>query len=128
MWGEGVAGLFEVVEFGSWWRRDKPSRSLIPIQQSRVVNPSDMLAFGDGTEGIEGFGWPGEVSFLAWWKGVHRDYRSNGLFCDGHVETSNYARIPRTTNSYGVHFIPDAPHAKRWNNDHQPHPEMWPKW
>jgi prepilin-type N-terminal cleavage/methylation domain-containing protein/prepilin-type processing-associated H-X9-DG protein len=109
--------------------KDRPSRAL---PESRVLVPSDMLAIGDsyhgwmegagGWAGMAGFGWPGGTST--------REPRShshpNAVFCDGHVESSTF-----TLKTYPDGFWddpkPDTTHAKRWNNDNQPHPETWPK-
>ena len=93
-----------------------------PLSESRVIAPSEMIAIGDGDlTKISGFGYPG----LGWT--THRDNRPNAVFCDGHTESSHLDAIPLSTNSFGwVFFKPDEAHAKRWNNDHQPHPETWP--
>ena len=95
----------------------------VPVPESRVLVPSDMIAVGDGESmAIAKFGFPGEITNNPF---NHRDGLSNAVFCDGHEETSNPAHIPKTINSY--RFKPDAAFAKRWNNDNQPHPETWPR-
>jgi prepilin-type N-terminal cleavage/methylation domain-containing protein/prepilin-type processing-associated H-X9-DG protein len=90
------------------------------VPESRVLVPSDMIAVVHEVweGGLIGFGWPGVVANL------HHQGGDNGLFCDGHVEASNPDSIPKIKDGY---FKPDAVHAKRWNNDNQPHPETWPK-
>jgi prepilin-type processing-associated H-X9-DG protein len=92
------------------------------MPESSVVAPSDMIAVGDGSWGdILGFGWPG------WCEVGNHDWRSNGVFCDGHVETSRSDLGKETAPGYTYcWYKPDASHAKRWNNDNQPHPETWP--
>ncbi|PYI80142.1 MAG: hypothetical protein DME26_22175 [Verrucomicrobia bacterium] len=53
---------------------------------------------------------------------------SNAVFCDGHVETSDHRLIVKTNTAgaeFPAGFMPDAAHAKRWNNDNEPHPETW---
>jgi len=93
-----------------------------PIRESRVLAPSDMIAFVGLVFdlGFSGFGWPGIPR--SW----HADRRSNAAFCDGHVETSDNDRIPKEpANPW--RFKPTEAHAKRWNNDNEPHPETWPK-
>jgi prepilin-type processing-associated H-X9-DG protein len=95
------------------------------VPDSLVLAPSDMLAIGDGYGGWPaGFGWPGQCG-----SGWHGDWRSNAVFCDGHVETSNTDRVPhyKDAASDSWLFKPDEAHAKRWNNDNQPHPETWPQ-
>lgn len=99
------------------------------IPESRVRVPSDMIAFLDGfVEWVHpgfGFGWPGLP------ESRHADRRSNSVFCDGHVESSNPNSIPKKVrtlpNSSEVLFAPDESHAKRWNNDNEPHRETWPQ-
>jgi hypothetical protein len=97
------------------------------LPESRVLVPSDMIAVGDAGGGwfdqVGGFGWPGGVETQ------HQDRSSNAVFCDDHVETSYSDRIATEVPTRGwppVSFTPDAAHTKRWNNDNQPHPELWP--
>lgn len=40
---------------------------------------------------------------------------ANAVFCDGHVE---YKKFRQWTEA-------SAPARRRWNNDHEPHPETW---
>jgi prepilin-type N-terminal cleavage/methylation domain-containing protein/prepilin-type processing-associated H-X9-DG protein len=99
----------------------------IPVPESRVFVPSDMIAIGDrcgGWENIAGFGWPGCAGF-----DINHGLRHQAVFCDGHVEVSHPNLIPKLTNWPGSYhfFKPDAAHARRWNNDNQPDPETWPK-
>ena len=113
----------------------RSGNSVYSVRESRVLAPSDMIAIGDMGHSnyyddlnlvyapIGGFGWPGgEVS-------THSDgRRSNAVFCDGHVESSDANRIPQESIVNGFvpfKFKPDEAHAKRWNNDNQPHPETW---
>jgi hypothetical protein len=98
----------------------------IPVRESRVVAPCDMIAVLNASiyAGALGFGWPGIPA--SWHRGGEL-----AVLCDGHVESSRAERIPQTTVtsgrwSYSV-FKPDSIHAKRWNNDNQPHAETWPK-
>jgi prepilin-type processing-associated H-X9-DG protein len=92
-----------------------------PLPESHVRVPSDMLAFLDHEYDLcfSGFGWPGGGAI------VHPDRRSNGVFCDGHTETSNFDPIP-TVPFRG--FKPTDEHAKRWFFDNDPHRELWPDW
>ena len=93
-----------------------------PMPESSVLVPSDMIAIGDGSFGdILGFGWPG-------WNGPNfHGWYSNAAFCDDHVETSRSDLQAEMLPGYDwPRYKPDASHAKRWNNDNQPHPEIWP--
>ena len=98
------------------------------VRDSQVAVPSDMIAIGDAVytwfgDWIVGFGYPGCAL------GPHR-VRSRtseiAVFCDGHVESSDSSRMPRIPDENGWQFKPTEAHAKRWNNDNQPHPETWP--
>jgi competence protein ComGC len=99
------------------------------LPESRVLVPSDMIAFVHLSYYAPplGFGWPG--GFLS--RNSPQRLREHhpldlGLFCDGHVESSNPDLIPHKTNIWDqIVFTPDAAHAQRWNNDNQPHVETW---
>jgi len=118
----GLGGLIAVFE----------PPNVAALSESFVQAPSDMIAIGDtrndGWEtgglvinGIAAFGWPGGHDTM------HQNRRSNAVFCDGHVESSNPDLITKEKDKNGwTRFKPDAAHAKRWNNDNQPHPETWP--
>lgn len=43
--------------------------------------------------------------------------RLNHVFCHGHVELGKFTNVYART--------PEA--RRRWNRDHQPHPETWEK-
>ena len=49
------------------------------------------------------------------WPGTTHNGQANMLFCDGHVESA------RQTNWVSVSDTA----RRRWNNDHEPHPESW---
>ena len=110
----------------------------VPIGESRVLLPSDMIAVGDYPPGAEpGFivagGVPGASATLnpsLPFSGQDGDivgggeaddpddsltgrhsHGANLVFCDAHVE---YAK----TNQW---LAPTVPARQRWNNDHQPH-------
>ena len=107
----------------------------IPVAESRILVPSDMLAVAhtffppEVFSGLVGFGWPGLPANASPFTPNALFHQGGDLavFCDDHVEASHPDGIPKITNSGGwVSFKPDAQHAKRWNNDNQPHPETWP--
>jgi prepilin-type N-terminal cleavage/methylation domain-containing protein/prepilin-type processing-associated H-X9-DG protein len=86
-----------------------------PVEGSRresdVVVPAEMVALGDGGGG--------QISPPS---GVPPDYHRfahrtllNMAFCDGHVETVDGYRFYEATNEA----------RRRFNYDHQPHPETW---
>jgi prepilin-type N-terminal cleavage/methylation domain-containing protein/prepilin-type processing-associated H-X9-DG protein len=94
------------------------------LRESEVSVPSDMLAVGESRcLSIIGFGRPGTPAGPDYDPtGPHPTRRSNGLFCDGHVESSASDRIAK--DEWGE-FEPDEAHARRWNFDHEPHRETW---
>lgn len=86
----------------------------VPEPESKVLNPSDMIAIGDGgDEVLHPFQYvPGD-----WSVGMYANHnqRANAVFCDGHVEFDKVSNWQK----------PDEAYRRRWNNDHQPHPETW---
>jgi len=90
--------------------------STLAINEGKVQVPSDMIAIGD--------------SSMAGFAIIHPDFRSpvitsnpyaphgqafNTVFCDGHVESTKRQKL----------FQPTVESRRRWNNDHEPHPETW---
>lgn len=112
---------------GDYQRRE---RSYLPVPESRVIAPAEMIAFGDtpafinttflnprpGPEDLLYILFPYVVpQFAQPGVGNWHDGKANMLFCDGHVETA-----PQST------WIAATPEVRRrWNNDHQPHEESW---
>jgi len=94
----------------------------IPVPESRVLVPSDMIAVLHWRAWVFlGLGWPG-------WR---RDpsFHAGGeiaVFCDNHVESSDPGHITGSVFDGNWRLIPDESHARRWNNDNQPHHETWP--
>ncbi|MGA2656903.1 MAG: type II secretion system protein [Verrucomicrobiota bacterium] len=126
MVGDGFLGLGGSANNGMG---SNPADNLA-LPESRVLVPTDMIAIGDGVEVdlglgvIAGFGWPGVQ-----WPQDRPHAQPNASFCDGHVESSNSGLIPTSppnSQTWAPTFKPDELHAKRWNNDNQPHPETWP--
>jgi prepilin-type N-terminal cleavage/methylation domain-containing protein/prepilin-type processing-associated H-X9-DG protein len=108
---------------GGWGRSPSISDGK-PLPESGVRAPSDMIAFGDACGYAEltglGLGWPGCFARTG-----HTDRRSNAVFCDGHVESAAWDPI-QTDENGNLQPTLDAAHARRWNNDSEPHPETWP--
>ena len=126
MVGDGFLGLGGSANNGMG---SHPADNLA-LPESRVLVPTDMIAIGDGVEVdlglgvIAGFGWPGVQ-----WPQDRPHAQPNASFCDGHVESSNSGLIPTSppnSQTWAPTFKPEELHAKRWNNDNQPHPETWP--
>lgn len=101
-----------------------------PTPESRVRAPSEMIAIGDVEPGTTselppGFSPRRIFSGSSWfdvcsndrtrWPGNPHAGAANLLFVDGHVESARQAN-----------WIADTDTARRrWNNDHEPHPESW---
>jgi len=93
-----------------------------PTAESRILTPADMIAVGDITPGFtigEMFWTSGYFDICSTdrskWPGTSHSGQANMLFCDGHVESA------RQTN-----WLSSSEAARRrWNNDHEPHPETW---
>jgi prepilin-type processing-associated H-X9-DG protein len=96
-----------------------------PVRESEVVNPSEMMAIGDGFVGGNGVVKDGS---LALWRTSATDYfgstdranarhqgEANVVFCDGHVESPTLTFLFEDTSA-------DA--LARWNRDHLPHREL----
>ena len=108
-----------------------------PNRESEVVQPSDMMAFGDGLllrrsrddpslvlDGVldDGMGNGQQTWNYAWEQFKPNDVRHTGrfnvAFLDGHIEYTRYQLMW----SYA------ADRLAKWNNDHQPHRELLPGW
>ena len=77
--------------------------AIIPIAESEVVNPADMIAMGDG----------GHVFLMRGDKAYHQG-SINILFCDSHIELLKGTYVFKDTSDSVL---------VRWNRDHQPHRE-----
>jgi len=96
-----------------------------PVNESEVVNPSEMMAIGDGFIGGNGVIKDGVwilertydvTNFLS---STQRSYarhqgHANVVFCDGHVESPTLQFLFENTSNNAL---------ARWNRDHQPHRE-----
>ena len=94
---------------------------LRPTRESAVRMPSNMIAAGDiETHNLGALIWSSgsfdPLSKDRWmWPGRAHGAQANLLFADGHVESG------QQTN-----WLASSEEARRrWNNDHEPHPETW---
>jgi len=105
----------------------KPWTLVWIVPSAKIKAPSDMIAVGDshelGPDVKQGNTWfvmaPSQINpyplrpFIG--AGARHNRGANMVFCDGHVEWA------RQTD-----WLRKSPEArKRWNNDHEPHPETW---
>jgi prepilin-type processing-associated H-X9-DG protein len=95
-----------------------PDPSLHPLPESSVVAPADMIAMADYDPRTTDDDGDGDLhpEFLFTMALTGRHTRgANAVFCDSHVE---YAK----TNVWKAQT---EAARRRWNNDHQPHKEVW---
>ena len=101
-----------------------------PVNESEVLNPSDMMAIGDGFQGHDNL--LGESRLALFWREYEnrkasvlwtnetvRAYarhqgKANVVFCDGHVESPTLPFLFADTSDEAL---------SRWNRDHLPHRE-----
>jgi len=109
--------------------------ALVPLKESALRSPSQMIAFGDTTVHLVGsFGttpYPrGWLSIRVWNDALASEMTSdnswaqafnsrhngswNHTFCDGHVERGRFKLLATRDNNW----------LARWNNDNQPHFEV----
>jgi prepilin-type processing-associated H-X9-DG protein/prepilin-type N-terminal cleavage/methylation domain-containing protein len=90
--------------------------SMTPLAESRVMRPANMIAIGDSTSD---FYWDISMSpqhsFPRLWPGKRHSQGANVAFCDGHVEFFKQDVLVDENDDM----------RRRWNNDHEPHPETW---
>lgn len=107
---------------------DSPFLDSPPVRESEVVNPSEMMAIGDGfvggngvivdvitehralqrTSGLQEIGGSTERA------NARHQNKANVVFCDGHVESPPLKFLFADTSDTAL---------SRWNRDHQPHRE-----
>jgi prepilin-type processing-associated H-X9-DG protein/prepilin-type N-terminal cleavage/methylation domain-containing protein len=119
---------------GLGWRTGPPGQPngyYTTISESQVLFPTEMFAMGDARIT---FNTPVVFTiFTNFWAGtvvmplsfytiagepqpLRHGKGFNFVFCDGHVALVQRTDFMNPTNSW-----------QNWNNDHQPHPETWPK-
>jgi prepilin-type N-terminal cleavage/methylation domain-containing protein/prepilin-type processing-associated H-X9-DG protein len=87
---------------------------LIPVKESEVASPSDMMAVGDSVAGGIDF-MRLDLNYLEHRGASARHHgKLNVVFCDGHVESPTLKSLFVDTNDEAL---------VRWNRDHLPHRE-----
>jgi prepilin-type N-terminal cleavage/methylation domain-containing protein/prepilin-type processing-associated H-X9-DG protein len=133
--GFGLGGQVEDEILGLGGHKGIRAKSLGPaVKESEVINPSDMMAIGDGLIGgwfqqltiNDRTGWLGRQYIVAeytWGRGqpgstarakTRHQGLANVVFCDGHVESPTLEFLFTDTSDAAL---------SRWNRDHQPHRE-----
>jgi prepilin-type processing-associated H-X9-DG protein/prepilin-type N-terminal cleavage/methylation domain-containing protein len=100
----GLGGLYSRV-----------SHTFIPITESEVIAPSDMMAIGDSFDGTIGLSRVPVAENAKYGNILTRHQgKANVVFCDGHVESPMLKFLFADTSDAAL---------VRWNRDHQPHRE-----
>jgi len=88
------------------------STEVIPVRESEVAIPSDMMVIGDSLFGWSAFMRFNPHEFKRWKPFSRHEAKINVLFCDGHVESPKLSFVFEDTSDAAL---------SRWNRDHQPH-------
>jgi prepilin-type processing-associated H-X9-DG protein/prepilin-type N-terminal cleavage/methylation domain-containing protein len=93
----------------------RPRAKWLPIKETEVVAPSDMMAIGDSFDGgfVFSRGFLKHKERVGFASSRHAG-KVNVVFCDGHVESPALKIVLTDTNDAVL---------VRWNRDHQPHRE-----
>jgi prepilin-type processing-associated H-X9-DG protein/prepilin-type N-terminal cleavage/methylation domain-containing protein len=94
------------------------SMPLLEISESQVKAPADMLTIGDLNDLQNVFTTTIEPTCPPPYAGGPANRHNSGanmVFCDGHAEFAKQNAWMEETDTA----------RRRWNNDHEPHPETW---
>jgi prepilin-type processing-associated H-X9-DG protein/prepilin-type N-terminal cleavage/methylation domain-containing protein len=102
-------------QFGLQGHFNPKTHAYLPIRESEIIVPSDMLAIGDGFDPngilmrrpVAGMEQLGNVL-------TRHPGKANVVFCDGHVESPTLQFLFADTSDAAL---------SRWNRDHLPHRE-----
>ena len=89
------------------------------VRDAAVKTPNDMIAFGEVaslTGSMTGGSAGNPPLNPSWFDFKNHKTGATVAFCDGHLEFANRKRVNPN----------DESQRRRWNNDHEPHPEYWP--
>jgi prepilin-type N-terminal cleavage/methylation domain-containing protein/prepilin-type processing-associated H-X9-DG protein len=103
------------VHVANWQPYSLTERHIWELKESKVVKPDDMIVIADSDADEVEDTWisPSESNK---WPGDRHNLGANVLFADLHVQRIPRQRIVRL----------DDNEQRRWNNDHEPHRELWP--
>jgi prepilin-type processing-associated H-X9-DG protein/prepilin-type N-terminal cleavage/methylation domain-containing protein len=88
---------------------------VVPVIESEIASPSDMMAIGDSLFGSVLFLMRADLAASTKWQPFSRHQgKANVLFCDGHVESPTLNSLFEDANDAAL---------SRWNRDHEPHRE-----
>jgi prepilin-type processing-associated H-X9-DG protein/prepilin-type N-terminal cleavage/methylation domain-containing protein len=102
-------------QFGLQGHFNPKTHTYLPIRESEVTAPSDMMAIGDGFD-PNGILMRRPVADMEQFGNVltRHQGKANVVFCDGHVESPTLQFLFEDTSDAAL---------VRWNRDHQPHRE-----
>ncbi len=113
-YGYNAFGILQVGNrtnnFGLHGYYDVKSNTRIPIQDSQVVAPSEMMAIGES----DGMTFMRSEPYDFYKMNLRHQNKANVVFCDGHVESPTLPFLFTETSDAAL---------SRWNRDHQPHRE-----
>ena len=113
----GVARQNDTNPLGLNNRYVSSSMIYVPVGESEVVNPSDMIAIGDSFDSssslIRQSWFITNAEMSAQTQSRHQG-KANVVFCDGHVESPTLQFLFEDTSDAAL---------SRWNRDHLPHRE-----
>ena len=102
-------------QFGLQGHYNPITHTYLPITESEVAVPSDMMAIGDGFDPNGLFMRRNLADLEELGNALTRHQgKANVVFCDGHVESPTLKFLFVDTNNAAL---------VRWNRDHQPHHE-----
>lgn len=115
IFGAGMRRKDPAEQFGLQGHYSPATHIYLPIKESEVAVPSDMMSLGDGFD-PNGILMRRPVADMEQYGNIltRHQGKANVVFCDGHLE------------SPGLHFLfEDSSDVAlvRWNRDHQPHRE-----
>ena len=123
-YGYNARGIWKLAETNSLGL--SPRAVSLSVSDSAIVNPSEMLAIGDGFEGHDNIlvGGGYEMGRVYDLPNTYKDAsneafsrhqgKANMVFCDGHVESPTLPFLFADTSDAAL---------SRWNRDHLPHRE-----
>jgi prepilin-type N-terminal cleavage/methylation domain-containing protein/prepilin-type processing-associated H-X9-DG protein len=125
--GMGMSASTDTNSFGlgEQYKWKKPNPTVLPVSESEIVSPSEMMAVGDGFMGHDNMLLGGESRIWRTYyvplslKPNSKDFsrhqgKLNIVFCDGHVESPTLQFLFSDTSDTALN---------RWNRDHLPHRE-----
>ncbi len=115
IFGPGMQRNNPTNQFGLQGHYNPTTHTYLPIRESEVVAPSEMMAIGDGFD-PNGIFMRRKIADLEEFGNTltRHQGKANVVFCDGHVESPTLKFLFEDTSDAAL---------VRWNRDHLPHRE-----